>query len=381
MTNADVAQAAAGQTLHDRDSKDSVKGLQLRCFENKKVFYLYYRNKAGRERRPKIGVAGTMTLSEARRVAKAWLLQVALGNDPSVDRQEERKERTVKELFDLCFAEHWSQERYVKSGWSYEAKRLFETHIEPKFGTCGIESLTVPELQLWHATYRARPFAGNRALNVLTKIYSFAEEKQWRPQNTNPCNLVKPFKEESRDRYATREEIQALGALLEEEQKKWPAAAAFLYLLIFTGSRPRAIARATWDQLREIDVKGQKFGILKFDGKTGRETVVLPPQAMAAISSLPRCEGQTITGIGMPRKLWNRIREKAGCPDLWARDLRRTFATVGMSGGEAMSAISEILNHKSTQTTKIYAKLQDEARIETAAKIATQMATLLTAGR
>jgi integrase len=72
----------------------------------------------------------------------------------------------------------------------------------------------------------------------------------------------------------------------------------------------------------------------------------------------------------MPVRLWAKIRKEAGCPDLRARDLRRTFATVGMSAGLKMDQISEILGHRSTQTTKIYAKLNIDSQIESARAIA-----------
>lgn len=377
MTNALIEKCNPGETVWDRGSRDSIKGLHVRALGARKVYYLFYRLPNGSQRRPKLGDHGILTLTQARDAARGMLLQVALGKDPSVERRVAPEEMTVNDLFSRCFTEHWDQERYRKSGWSYEAKRLFEKDLKSVFGTRAVETLTLPEIESWHQGYREKPRTGNCALNIFKKLFSFAEQKQWRPQNTNLCALVEPHPESKRERYASRSEIQKIGTLLEREQKKSPAAVAFLYLLMFTGSRPRAIERATWDQLSVVEVKGENFGILKFDGKTGRESVVLPPQAMRVIAELPRMEGCTITGIKMPRKLWVKIRNEAGCPDLWARDWRRTFATIGMSGGTEMSMISEVLNHKSTQTTKIYAKLQEDVKIEVAANIASEMERLM----
>lgn len=377
MTNALIEKCQPGETLWDRGSRDSVKGLHLRALGARKVYYLFYRLPNGSQRRPKLGDHGLLTLTQARDAARAMLLQVVLGKDPSVERRVTPEEMTISDLFSRCYAEHWNQPRFQKSGWGYEARRLFEKDIEPVFGTRALASVTLPEIESWHQGYRLKPRTGNCSLNILKKLFFFAEQKQWRAQNTNLCALIRPHAEGRRERYASREEIQKIGAILEREQERSPAAVAFLYLLIFTGSRPRAIARATWNQLSLIEVKGENFGILKFDGKTGRESVVLPPQAMKVIERLPKLTGETITGIKMPRKLWVKIRNEAGCPDLWARDWRRTFATVGMSGGTEMSMISEVLNHKSTQTTKIYAKLQEDVKIEVAANIANQMERLM----
>jgi len=225
------------------------------------------------------------------------------------------------------------------------------------------------------------PVTANRSLEVLSKMMSFAEEFGLKALGTNPCKLTK-FKAKKRNRYATVDEIRSIAAILDREAEANPSAVAFIYLLMFTGSRPRAIERATWSQLKHTTINGQKYGMLTFQGKTSEETgevetVVLPPQAMMAIDKLPKVRGGTITGINMPRRLWRKIQEEVGCQDLWMRDLRRTFATIGMSDGIGASTIGEVLNHRSTQTTKIYAKLMQNSKMEAASQIANQMAKLM----
>jgi integrase len=213
---------------------------------------------------------------------------------------------------------------------------------------------------------------------VLSRIFAYAEETELRAQNTNPCTIIKSHPEKSRKRHATADEIPKIAAILDREKAKFPNAAAFIYLLIYSGSRPSAIERATWDQLQEFEHAGEKYGLLTFKGKTTATTgederIIIPPQAMKVIDRLPRIDGKTITGIKMPRKLWARIKKEAGCTDLWARDLRRTFATVGMTSGIEMGMISPLLNHKSVETTKIYAKVMNEKQIETVKSIADTM--------
>ena len=91
---------------------------------------------------------------------------------------------------------------------------------------------------------------------------------------------------------------------------------------------------------------------------------------MALIQALPPSLDGTLIGCKMPVRLWAKIRKEAGFPDLRMRDLRRTFATVGMSAGFKMDQLAEILGQRSTQTTKIYAKLNIDSQIETACAIA-----------
>lgn len=380
MTLEEIRKAQRGETLWD----ELVKGLHLRALPEGKVFYLYYRTKSGHQRKPKIGRLGDITLADARRLARILLDQVAVGRDPKAEWDGKRAEETVSELFEECFKAHWATERYQKSGWAYEAKRLFSKRIQPTFGSLRLSEVTAVKVRQWHEKLAGTPTTANRSLSVLAKLFSFAEEKELRPQHTNPCNLVKAHPEHSRDRFATEAEISAIATGLQKYERQFPSGVAFLYLLIFTGSRPRAIERATWDQLEEFELDGRTFGVLSFEGKstakTGKfEKVILPPQAMRALKRLPRIEGYTITGMKMPRKLWNKIRDEAGCPDLWARDWRRTYATVGMSNGVNMSTIGELLNHQTTETTKVYAKVVDTRRVEAATLIANKMEGLLQA--
>ncbi|MFO0451058.1 MAG: Arm DNA-binding domain-containing protein [Pseudomonadota bacterium] len=58
-------------------------GLHLRAFTSRSVWYLYYRLKDGRERRPKLGDARSLTLPQAREIARQALAAVAIGPRPS----------------------------------------------------------------------------------------------------------------------------------------------------------------------------------------------------------------------------------------------------------------------------------------------------------
>lgn len=377
--------AEAGQTIYDKGEKTSVTGLHLRVGANgAKAFFLYYRTRAGQQRRPKIGVFGEITLSQARERARKLLDRVAVGEDPKAGWDEKKGEATVQELFELVWKDYWSQDRYQVSGHAKQVKWCFDRHIKPAFGSAKLSEVTPMRVRQWHGGFEST-YNANHALRVLGRMFRFAEEQEIRRQHTNPCALVKQHPERERKRFASVEEIQKIVGLLEQKVQKNPAGVAFLYLLMFTGSRPRAIERATWDQLKEFEMDGKKYGFLTFhgksSGKTGQEErVVIPPQAMKALSRLPRVEGWTITGIKMPRTLWREIKKEAGCPDLWARDWRRTFATIGMSNGVDIGTIGELLNHRTTETTKIYAKVMDDSKLKAATAIATRIESIAQAG-
>lgn len=378
--------AQPGQTIWDQGEKASISGLHLRVGVNgTKNFFLYYRTRAGQQRKPKIGMLGEITLSQARERARKLLDRVAIGEDPKADWDEKKAELTVLELFERVWKEYWDVERYQLSGHAKQVKWCFEKHIKNHFGTLKLSEVSPMKIRTWHAAFDSL-YNANHALRVFGRMFRFAEEQELRRQHTNPCALVKQHPERERKRHASIEEIQKITQLLETKVQKNPAGVAFLYLLMFTGSRPRAIERATWPQLKEFEMDGEQYGFLTFEGKssgkTGQEErVVIPPQGMKALNRLPRVEGCTITGIKMPRTLWREIKKEAGCPDLWARDWRRTFATVGMSNGVGEGVIGELLNHRDPNTTKIYAKVMDGRKLQAAAAIATKIESIAAAGR
>lgn len=287
------------------------------------------------------------------------------------------KTLTTDQLFHMVWTEHWNTPRFIRSRWASEAARNYENHIAPHFATKRVGSLTAKEIRAWHKGMADRPFAANRSLEILSKMFTFAEEAELKPQGTNPCSLVKAHPERTRKRFATNEEIQKIDSILRRYEASHPREVAFIYLLMYSGARPISIERATWQELKMVDHGNYVFGVLTFNGKstaaTGEdEQVIIPPQGMRLLAALPK-NSVTITDIKMPRNFWNKVRKEAGCEDLWVRDWRRTFATIGLSNGQSSGVIGELLNHHSAQTTKLYTQLIQTKKIATTELIANEI--------
>lgn len=361
--------APPGSIVWDRGEKTSVRGLHVKVTaRGEKNFFLYYRAMSGVQRRPKIGKFPEITAAEAREIARGMWSQILAGRDPSAERKAYRNEMTVNELFDLVMLDHWSKPRFKESGWAKEARMNFENHIRKPLGGKKLSDVTPLVLREWHAKFEATPYAGNRSLAVLSKMFTYAEENEIRPLNSNPCYAVKKFVERRRKRFASFLEAKALLEFLHREAEKRPRAVAFILLLALTGARPRMIKTGRRDNIVRFEHNGKIFGRMAKIGKTtyasGEDDVILfPPQALKILDSLPPPKDGTLTGVGMPHDLWNKARKVVGCYDLWARDWRRTFATLALSSGVSLDTIAEVLNHRSTQTTKIYAKLTEQAQI------------------
>ena len=345
-----------------------VRGLHLRVYPKRKVYYLYYRTSEGVERRPKVGDAATISLSQARTVAKKWLAEVTLGGDPSLERQGIRGERTLEQVFTAVATDKYTLKQWERSGYGSEFVRYYQTKIRKRFGGKKLSTITVNMIDNWHKDFESKVSA-NRAIAVLSKLFTYSERKGWRPPGSNPCRFVDHFEEKSRDRYATANELRSILKILERDYDSKKRLVTYIQTLIATGSRPRALDAVTWDALTEKEYDGEKFGVLQFQGKTGHEKVVIPPKIYKKICYFMRRPGHKIFGVKGLRGYWESVRKEAGCPDLWLRDLRRTYATIGLSSGESIDVIGELLNHKTTQTTKVYARLTNQKRINSAFQI------------
>ena len=143
-----------------------------------------------------------------------------------------------------------------------------------------------------HYRLRETPRAANRALSVLSKMFSLAAAWGLVADGTNPCRGVRKYKEKKRERFLTREEYRRLGmALVEAEVESQagiegavsPYAIAALRLLMLTGCRLNEILTLRWD---DIDRTAGEFRLR--DGKTGARMVPLTPTAETVLAGIAR---------------------------------------------------------------------------------------------
>lgn len=59
----------------------------------------------------------------------------------------------------------------------------------------------------------------------------------------------------------------------------------------------------------------------------------------------------------------------AGVADLRVHDLRHTFASFALSGGQTLGVVGQLLGHRSAQTTTRYAHLVDDAARAAVARV------------
>jgi integrase len=354
-----------------------------------KTYVVKYRAGSGRgapTRRVTLGRVGTLTPDGARALARKALGAVAHGSDPAALRAAERRASTLRELAEIFLAEHVEAKRKPTTATHYRS--LLEKVVLPELGSRKAEQVTTSDLARLHAKMRDRPYQGNRMLEVVGSLYSFAGKRKILPLGFNPARGIEQYPEKRRERFLNVDELTRLGDVVREAErvglpyeidgakptakhapkeshrrtKIGPHAAAAVRLLIFTGARLREILHLKWEH-----VDFERGLLLLPDSKTGKKAIVLNAPALGILRNLPRVGTHVIAGqsastdIDKPRsdlnRPWRAIVKRAGLTGLRIHDLRHTHASVGAGLGLGLPIIGKLLGHTQHSTTARYAHL------------------------
>lgn len=245
--------------------------------------------------------------------------------------------------------------------------------------------------EAWAQTGRAGTHQANRLLAVLSAMFTLAR-RDWGARSDNPCDSLQREAEDQRWRNLSDEEV---GRLLDacdayEAENAMEAhargAADAVRLLLFTGARLREVLRAEWRQF-DLDrglwekpsahTKVKRQHRLELDGPALdllREMAERRPHARFLFPGDPS-KGRLSGGkreIGpaavKPRvdlkRPWTRMVELAGLEDVRLHDLRRTTASVILSGGGSLATVGKALGHTQASTTARYAHLSPTVQRE-----------------
>ncbi len=200
-----------------RDSE--LKGFMCKITpKGKKVYLLYYRTKDGTERKPSIGVHGAITCEQAREIAMSWLNDNTKGNDPSVNKQKDRKSISIAELskrYLVEYAEIHKKPSSVKT----DRIHLFND-ILPKLGNQSLNSISAKDIENFHLSLNFKPISANRCIALISKMLSLAERWGLRSDAGSLCKHIDKYKENKKDRFLSIEEIRNLFEVLKECEKK-----------------------------------------------------------------------------------------------------------------------------------------------------------------
>ena len=366
-----------------------LKGFGVRVRPNgAKSYIATYRAGSGRKapvRKLTIGTVGKLTPDQARAEARKALAAVAMGKDPAAEKGTRRRAMTIAELGQAFLEGHVRPKRKASTAYIYE--HALKAHIAPHLGNVRIDQLTRTMVARLHIDLRRTPSMANYALAVVASMYSFAQQRGYVAEGTNPATRIEKYTEQHRQRFLTSEELSRIGDALREAETTgipWdidesqriskhmaqpenratgfgPYPVSALRLLLLTGCRLREVLHLKWDY-----VDFDRCMIFLPDSKTGRKPVILNAFALAVLTSLPRAGSYIFPGNDPERprhdlkRIWSAICRRCDLPGVRIHDLRHTFASVGAGSGMGLPIVGKLLGHTQASTTARYAHLDSD---------------------
>jgi integrase len=344
---------------------DSLRGFGVRVYASgRKAYVLRYRasrGRAGRQRLLVLGPTNVLTLDEARTKARVLLAQALEGADPAEIRERTRSAPTFAQMA-WAYLEQNSRKRSAG-----DDDQRTRDYLLPLLGTRRAIDINRVDLHSLHqrvALDRSGATA-NRILALASALFTWGERSGWLPSgHPNPARGIPRFKETSRARWLTHEEVRKLLASVAKDPN--PYVRAFVWIALLTGARKSELLAAKWMHVsfeeRILRLPRTKAGNV--------HEVPLSSAALHVLGSLPRTAEQpyVFAGIRVARALvnidkpWRRICRAAGVEDVRLHDLRRTLGSWMAQSGAGLPLVGSILNHASTSTTAVYARLADVNR-------------------
>lgn len=382
----DLAPGPKDQIWWDAD----VPGLGLKVTPaGAKVFFCYYRNRAGQQRKPTVGKFGVLTVQKAREIAKKWLVEAGEGRDPSAERKESRKSETVAELI----TRYLEYAKTRKKARSYrEDERNLDNHIKAAWGTRKAASITRADVARLHHAMREAPIAANRVRAVLSSMFRQAEIWGVRPEGSNPVANVKPYKETKRERYLSAAELARLDKTLADAEAgaiESPVVVAAIRLLLLTGCRMGEVLNLKW---ANVDLEAACLNLA--DSKTGARAVYLNKAAAAVLAEVRKrkhpapwvfpdphqADDKPAVRLRDLEKPWARLRKLAGLEDVRLHDLRHTFASMAAGMGEGLPVVGRLLGHRVAATTARYSHVAPDPARQASERIGQEIMAALAGG-
>ena len=357
---------ADGKRAYYHDTKESGLIIDVRS-TGTKTFYLYKKIN-GRPERIYLGQYPDMSVENARKAAATKKGQIADGKNPQDAKRKIRAEMTLGELFVMYMERH---SKLHKKSWQFD-EREFNKYLSHWFKR-KLSDITRNEVQKLHTQIGKDNglYQANRILERVRGIYNKAIEWGWEGQN--PAARIKKFREKSRDRFLSADELPRFFDALNSEENE--TARDFFLMALFTGARKTNVLMMRWDQ---IDLERRTWRIP--ETKNGEPQLL--PLSMQACDILKARYAKTesiwvFQGSGKvgyfndPKKAWARLLERAGIENLRIHDLRRTLGSWQVATGSSLPVVGKTLGHKSPYSTQVYARL-DLDPVRSSVELATE---------
>ena len=238
--------------------------------------------------------------------------------------------------------------------------------IIPALGSLDIAAVARADIEDFMGSLAKRPSMANRCGGLLSGFFRWCEERELRPEGSNPCAGTRRYRVRGRRRFLSDDEYRRLWRSLALIQRHKPAQVACIRLIALTGCRQSEIRGLRWADYRD--------GALHLrDAKAGPRTVWLCPRARQILDELrlrPEAEaGEREFAFSNPSgrpwrfewlyAAWRIVLERSDLADLRLHDLRHSYASFALRRGVPVTTIGRLLGHRDSGTTIGYTHWHD----------------------
>jgi integrase len=244
---------------------------------------------------------------------------------------------------------------------------MIDKCIKPALGNRKVIDIAFADVDGLHrsVTQQSGPFAANRVLAVLSKMFDLSI--RWQMRANNPVRGVERNQEPPRVKYLTADELARLSVVLAEYRDR--QAANVILLLLLTGARKNEMLSAQWSHIDLQQAVWTKPGHTVKQKTEHR--VVLSSAAVKILSAIREAALDKQDWVfpqrpasqerrGSIEEAWNNIRKAAQLSNVRLHDLRHTYASLAVSDGASLPAIGALLGHTVPATTARYSHLFDD---------------------
>jgi integrase len=396
-------------TFHD----SKVSGLQIRITSSGlKTFSIYRRVRGGPPTRITIGRFPEVTIEQARQKAMCYASEMAQGTDVAAEQRKARQAETFGQLFTQYLERH---SKPHKRTWK-EDESKYAQYLANPLGRKRLPEVTRKDVAEIHSriTLDGHAVTANRVLALISSVYGWAISVDL--SESNPAIGVKRNPERSRDRFIQGAELPYFFLALKAEPNE--CLRDFFLMSLLTGARRTNMLEMAWQDV-SLDEAQWKIPRTK---NGDNQYVMLAPEAMGILlrrralgDSKYVFPGNGATGhVVDPKKAWHRMLQRmaglgiiasladrfnrtgdernkciveflaaehvdkpleqlckqavqAGLhipspvlPDIRIHDLRRTLASWQVKTGATLPVIGKTLNHRSSATTAVYARMDND---------------------
>ena len=341
-----------------------------------------------------------LTVEQARNAAETALGRFAKEENPAAARRAIKGMPTLAEFF----KEYGERHGQKKRAWQDDQQR-FRDYLEKPLGAKKLSAIGREMIGRILADMERDGKAGATVNNVRALASGiFGKAIEWSYLTNNPVKGIKTRKSNKRDRFLQADELPRFFVSVGEEPNE--TIRDYFLLSLLTGARRANVLTMRWNQIslpegiwripetkngtpQNVTLSPEALEILKARKETAEGAFVFPGEGESKHLVEPKKGWQRIfdrdelkqvtarieaaggtfgvkEGEAIPDAL-ERARKAAkklkidgdGCRinDLRIHDLRRTLGSWQAKQGASLAIIGKSLNHKSQQTTAIYARL------------------------